>query len=227
MDRAVALKIVFSVQTANRADDTANIVHLGIGNYLTVDGEVFDRAGSDLAEEAQARSAAFHVEPPDGVVLTVKGAPEIVAALAGGADGGPGSSLQVDVRRQHRAGGSVHGVDVVCKPEQLTGVADLVDAVGVGISGRLIMDLTGGGSAEAILIEFVGDIPLGVGISGLFTDRDFIHSLAAEDGIAVGADGLTPCSTQQVCNLTGGKLCRWSLPSHRYGCGKCRLLRQR
>lgn len=206
-DRAVALKsVIGAVQTANRADDTANVIDLGVHDHIAVDGEVLDRTGSDLTEEANAVLGTFHVQTFYGVVLSVKDTSEIVVVLAGGADGGPGSSLKVDVRRQHRAGGSVHGVDMICKPEQLAAVGDLVNAVGVGIGGRLIMRLTGGGSAEAILIVIVGDIPLGVGISGLLTDLDFIHSLAAEDGIAVGADGLTPCSTQQVCNLTRCKL---------------------
>ena len=165
-DRAVALKsVIGAVKTANRANDTANVIDLGVHDHIAVDGEVLDRTGSDLAEEAQARSAAFHVEPPDGVVLSVKDTAEIIAVCACKADGCPKSVFKVDIRSQKAFDLSVAVyVDLLCKPEELTGVRDLVVAVVVRICGRLICATYG---AEAFFIVSVRYRLIAVGFAAI------------------------------------------------------------
>ena len=150
--RAVALQsVIGAVEAAGRADNTANIVNLGVHDNIAVDGEVLDRARSDLAEEAQTGSFALHVQALDGVSITVKVAAEVVAVFARRADGGPRSVFQIDIRGQNGVCRSVYGVDVVGKPEQLTCIADLIIAVAVQY-GRLIMGLPCRAGTEALRI---------------------------------------------------------------------------
>ena len=129
-DRAVALKVVFSVQTANRADDTANVIDLGVHDHIAENGKVLNRTGSDLTEEANAVFGTFHVQTPDGVVLSVKDTAEIVVLLAGLADGCPGLVFKVDIRCQNALDLSVAlYVDLLCKPEELACVVNLIVAL--------------------------------------------------------------------------------------------------
>ena len=130
-DRAVAFKsVIGAVKTANRADDTANVVNLGVHDHLTVYSEVLDRTGSDLTEEANAVFGTFHVQTPDGVVLSVKDTAEVVVVLAGLADGCPGLVFEVDMRRESALDLSVAlYIDLLCKPEELACVVNFVVAL--------------------------------------------------------------------------------------------------
>jgi len=129
-DRAVAFKsVIGAVKTANRADDTANVVNLGVHDNIAVDGEVLDRTRSDLTEEANAVFGTFHVQTSDGVVLSVKDTAEIVVLLAGLADGCPGLVFKVDIRCQNALDLSVAlYIDLLCKPEELACVVNLIVA---------------------------------------------------------------------------------------------------
>ena len=129
-DRAVALKVSFTIHTANRADDTANVVNLGVHDNIAVNGEVLNRTGSDLTEEANAVFGTFHVQTLDGVVLSVKYTTEVVVLLASHADGCPGLVFKVDMRCQNALDLSVAlYIDLLCKPEELACVVNLIVAL--------------------------------------------------------------------------------------------------
>ena len=77
------------------------------------------------------------------MVLSVKYAAEVVAALAGGADGSPRSVFKVNVIHKFCVCCSVNLIYLLCKPKELTCVIDFVIAVVVGIYGRLIRTTAG------------------------------------------------------------------------------------
>lgn len=130
-DRAVAFKsVIGAVKTANRADDTANVVNLGVHDNIAVDGEVLDRTRSDLTEETKTGSSAFHVQTLDSVSLSVKDTTEVVVVLTGLADGCPGLVFKVDIRCQNTLDLSVAlYIDLLCKPEELACVVNLIVAL--------------------------------------------------------------------------------------------------
>ena len=173
-DRAVLLQsVIGAVDTANRSDDTANVINLGIHNHIAVDGEVLDRTRSDFSEEAKPCSVAFHVQTLYGMILSVKDAAEIVAVLTRGADGRPLSartvrfSFQVDVSHKNRACRSVYLVDMLRKPEELTAVLNRVVTNVCGVKPQrltvflrderslLIADITAGAEAVGRACEIV------------------------------------------------------------------------
>ena len=183
--RAVALKsVIVAVETASRADDTANVIDFGIHDYLAVDGEVFYRTRSDLTEEAKTRSAAFHVETLDSVVLSVEDTSEVVAVLARRAYRSPLSacavrfSFKVDVSREDCARRSIHGVDMVCKPIKLTCVADLVEANILGCKSERFVILVSDKRSRLISVTNVAE-------SVVFVKVTFAYSIIANIALVV------------------------------------------
>ena len=95
------------------------------------------RAGDD-AEQAlgTAADAGGHADAVDDVALAVEGAGVTVVDAAVG-DGRPLLPVQVDVRRQHGAGGAAAAVDGVGEPGQLRGGAELIGRSGGAAAGGL------------------------------------------------------------------------------------------
>ena len=128
-NRTVSFKVSFTVDTADRADNTADIIDLSVHNYLTENSEALDCTGSDFTEEAKPCSAAFNIKTLDGVILSVKDTAEIVAVLTCGADGCPRSVFKVDICCENCICCSVNSVYIVCVPEEVTAVFNLIITV--------------------------------------------------------------------------------------------------
>ena len=195
---------VMNLTGNNTCTNTLRIFNLSIHNT-----QILDCSTAIDATEQSGFVSSFHLdrEVLDDMIISVKGAGiGCISGLIGiavCADGFPIVACKVYIRHQLCVGRSVACVDELGKDHQIVRSVDQIHAVFIG--GNIVAAAAGTDIVHKIvgfkILIFVTEVIDHDTHTGELVDR-----LAADHGIAVCAEGLTPGIAQQVGNLAGGKL---------------------
>ena len=119
-----------------------------------------------------------------------------------------------NIGNQFTVGCAISVINPVCKPVQVTGIADFVNTF--RILNRGFVSIADGAEAVGGFGEVVGSIHIHVGIRDTATAAHLIHRVILQHGVFIDAQALAPdlfalIALEEVSNFAGSEL----------GCGSC------